>query len=59
MTLTDFIKQPEDIKYNDRFGLDECPEGHSCDSDCQKHKECPCNEHEHTMTAEEKRIAGL
>jgi hypothetical protein len=27
--------------------FEQCPLGHECTSDCQKTKECPCNEHEH------------
>ncbi len=35
---------------------EECPEGHICTSDCQNTKDCACNEHEHTMTPEERAI---
>ncbi len=36
-----------------------CPEGHICDSDCQDKKECPCNEHRHTILSELGRSGGI
>jgi len=35
-----------------------CTEGHICDSDCQKKKECPCNEHRHTVISELGQMGG-
>lgn len=40
----------------ENFELSDCPEGHVCDSDCQNTKDCPCMEHEHTMTEEDQDI---
>lgn len=36
----------------------DCPEGHQCTSDCRK-TGCPCWEHEHSMTNQEREIAAI
>ena len=37
----------------------DCPEGHICTSDCQNTRDCPCNEHRHTILTELGRSGGI